>query len=140
MNTPATGTIIRDQNSYSPVTAFYDPTANNIRNVTPLDPLPTIQSLLALSKSSEIPRPAVTTLEAGTLLGSSITITGTDAVNPVAQISTLTPANVNVNDTFTAIINGTSISYIAGAATVADVVAGLVAAINLSAQNVNVTA
>ena len=140
MGTPATGTIIRDQNSYSPVMAFYDPVANNILNVTPETPLPTIQSLLALSKSSELPRPSATTLGAGTLLGTSIAITGTDAVNPIAQVSTLTPANVNINDTFTAIINGTSISYVAGAATVANVVAGLVAAINLSAQNVNVTA
>lgn len=120
--------------------AFYDPVANNILNVTPETPLPTIHNLLAIRKTSVIPRPATASLGANTVLGSSISITGTDAVNPVAQVSTLTPTNVNVNDTFTAIINGVAISYVALAATVADVVAGLVAAINLSAQGANVLA
>jgi len=48
----------------------------------------------------------------------------------VAQIDTLTPANVAVDDVFTATINGKSISFTATAATVANVVTGIVAAWN----------
>ncbi|MBI3866827.1 MAG: hypothetical protein HY290_33525 [Planctomycetia bacterium] len=48
---------------------------------------------------------------------------------PVAQITRVTPANVKVGDTFTLTCNGKSVSYVAKAATVADVVAGLVAAV-----------
>jgi hypothetical protein len=140
MSTPVTGTIIRDLLHASPVNAFYDPVANEIRNVSPPDPLPTIQNLLALCKTSELPRPTGVTLAAGDLLGTSIAITGTDAVDAVAQVSTLTPSNVNINDVFTAIINGLPISYTALAATVADVVAGLAAAITASAQGAIVTA
>ena len=50
----------------------------------------------------------------------------------VAQVSTLTPTNVEVGDVFTATINGKSISFTATAATVENVVAGLVAAWNAS--------
>ncbi|MDD2565975.1 MAG: hypothetical protein PHZ26_03465, partial [Candidatus Gracilibacteria bacterium] len=61
-------------------------------------------------------------------------------VAAVAQISTVTPANVEVGDTFTATINGVAVSFVATVATVANVTAGLTAAINLSAQAANVTA
>lgn len=50
----------------------------------------------------------------------------------VAQIDTLTPANVEVGDVFTATINGKSITFTAAAATVANVTAGIVAAWNAS--------
>lgn len=50
----------------------------------------------------------------------------------VAQLNTVTPANVLIGNTFTLVINGKSITYTAAAATVADVTAGLVALINLS--------
>jgi len=50
----------------------------------------------------------------------------------VAQVDDITPANVEVGDIFTVTINGKSVSYTAVAATVADVTAGLVAALNLS--------
>jgi len=50
----------------------------------------------------------------------------------VAQVVTATPANVEIGDTFLLSINGKSASYAAQAATVADVVAGLVAAIAAS--------
>ena len=46
----------------------------------------------------------------------------------VAQVITVTPANVEVGDVFTLTVNGTSVSYTAAAATVADVTAGLAAA------------
>lgn len=58
----------------------------------------------------------------------------------VAQVDTVTPANVEVGDTFTVIVNGSSISYTATAGTVANVTAGLTAAVNDSAQASNVTA
>lgn len=45
----------------------------------------------------------------------------------VAQVVNLTPAAVQVGDVFTVTINGKAISYTAAAATVADVVSGLVA-------------
>lgn len=133
MSASPTGKIARDEN-YSPVIAFLDNVANEIKSVTPETPLPTVANFLVVAKTSELPRPSSTTASAGDLLGTSIAITGMDAVEPVAQVSTLTPANVNINDTFTAIINGVSISYVATAATVKNVVDGLVDAINNSSQ------
>ncbi len=50
----------------------------------------------------------------------------------VAQVNTITPANVTVGNIFTVTIHGISISFTATAATVANVTAGLVAAINAS--------
>jgi hypothetical protein len=44
---------------------------------------------------------------------------------PVAQVNTITPANVLTTNTFSVIINGKSITYETIAGTVADVVAGL---------------
>lgn len=64
----------------------------------------------------------------------------TSGTVPVAQVWTSTPANVDVGDTFTLIINGTTVSFTATAATVANVTAGLSAAINASAQASAVTA
>jgi|GEM_PF-4762594 len=70
-----------------------------------------------------------------------ITVTASTAgVLPVAQVSTITPANIETGDTFTVIINGTTISYTAAFNTVAVVTAGLTAAINASSQSTNVTA
>lgn len=54
-----------------------------------------------------------------------------DAKN-VAQVNTITPANVNIGNTFTVTINGKDITYTAAAATVADVTAGLTALLNAS--------
>jgi len=54
-----------------------------------------------------------------------------DAV-AVAQVTTATPANVEVGDQFILTINGKQVSYTAAAATVADVVAGLAAAVEAS--------
>jgi len=68
------------------------------------------------------------------------TVNTTANVVAVAQISTATPANVEVGDTFTATINATDVAFVATAATVANVTAWLTAAINISAQNWNVTA
>ena len=48
----------------------------------------------------------------------------------VAQVTTATPASIEVGDIFTLTINGKSISYTAAATTVAHVVAGLVSAWN----------
>jgi hypothetical protein len=45
----------------------------------------------------------------------------------VAQVNTITPANVNIGNTFTVTINGKAITFTATAATVANVTAGLVA-------------
>lgn len=50
----------------------------------------------------------------------------------VAQVSTFTPANVEISDVFTITINNKSISYTAAAATVQDVVEGIVALLNAS--------
>ncbi len=52
-----------------------------------------------------------------------------DAV-AIAQVSTLTPSVVEVGDIFTAVINGKDVPFTATAATVANVVTGLTAAIN----------
>ncbi len=49
-----------------------------------------------------------------------------------AQVNTITPANVNIGNTFTATINGKGVTFTATAATVANVTAGLVAAIALA--------
>lgn len=57
-----------------------------------------------------------------------------------SKIATLTPANVEVGDIFTAVINGISIPFTASQATVKNVVDGLASAITNSAQGVNVTA
>lgn len=54
-----------------------------------------------------------------------------DAV-AVAQVNTVTPASVTIGNIFTLTINGKSISYTAAAATVADVTAGLAAAVAAS--------
>jgi hypothetical protein len=70
----------------------------------------------------------VTSTTSGTYTtATSPTVNGT---NNTAQVSTATPANVEVGDIFTVVINGTSISYTATAATAANVAAGLTAAIN----------
>lgn len=68
------------------------------------------------------------------------TVTWVIPVTAVAQVSTVTPANVEVWDTFTATINALAIDYVSTVATVANVTAGLTAAINASAQGANVTA
>jgi len=52
----------------------------------------------------------------------------------VAQVDTLTPANVEVDDVFTATINDKSISFTATAATVGNVTAGITAAWNASTE------
>lgn len=54
----------------------------------------------------------------------------------VAQVTKVTPANVEIGDTFTLTCNRKSVSFIATAATVANVVAGLVAAINAARTSV----
>ena len=50
-----------------------------------------------------------------------------------AQISTLTPANVEIGDIFTAGVGSTTVSFTATAATVANVTAGITSAWNLNA-------
>lgn len=50
----------------------------------------------------------------------------------VAQVNTLTPGSVTIGNTFTATINSKSVTYTAAAATVADVVTGLTAALQTS--------
>lgn len=83
-----------------------------------------------------------TVISASQSSGSNFTLAviNTAGVVPVAQVWTATPANVDIGDTFTANINGTVISYVATAGTVANVTAGLTAAINASAQAPVVTA
>jgi hypothetical protein len=58
----------------------------------------------------------------------------TGAAKSVAQVNTVTPANVNIGNTFTVTCNGKSITYTATAATVANVTAGLVAKIKESEE------
>jgi hypothetical protein len=60
------------------------------------------------------------------------TITWRGDTPAVAQITTATPANVEVDDIFTLTINGKSISFTATAATVANVTDGLTTAWNAS--------
>lgn len=50
----------------------------------------------------------------------------------IAQVNTITPASVGIGNTFTVTINGKSVTYTAAAATVADVVNGLLALLNAS--------
>jgi len=50
----------------------------------------------------------------------------------VAQVNTITPANVGIGNTFTVTINGKDITFTATAGTVANVTAGLVALLNAS--------
>ena len=55
---------------------------------------------------------------------------GVNAGAGTAQIATFTPANVQIGDVFTVVIGGNTVSFTATAATVANVTAGLTAAIN----------
>src|SRR5690242_20859660 len=50
----------------------------------------------------------------------------------VAQVNTITPANVNIGNVFSVTINGKPIAYTAQAATVADVCNGLLALLTAS--------
>lgn len=74
--------------------------------------------------------------------GSDITLTtvNTSGVVPVAQVMSYTPSNVEIGDSFAAIINGTTVSFAATSALVSNVTAGLTTAINASAQASLVTA
>jgi hypothetical protein len=58
----------------------------------------------------------------------------TGASASVAQQNTVTPANVGVGNTFTVTTNGKSITFVATAATVGNVTAGLFAAISASQE------
>lgn len=58
----------------------------------------------------------------------------TGAAKAVAQVNTITPANVNIGNTFTLTWNGKTLIYTAAAATVADVTAGLVALVAASEE------
>lgn len=49
-----------------------------------------------------------------------------------AQVNTITPANVNIGNTFTLTMNGKSVTFTATAATVANVTAGLLALVQAS--------
>lgn len=51
-----------------------------------------------------------------------------------AQVTTLTPANVQIDDVFTVTCNGKDVSFAATVATVANVVAGLIDAITAAAE------
>nr|MDD3720499.1 DUF5011 domain-containing protein [Candidatus Gracilibacteria bacterium] len=73
--------------------------------------------------------------------GTSFTINSSAINKPaVAQVSTVTPANVEVGDVFTVIINGTEITFTGTEASVANITAGLTSAINTSTEAVNVSA
>src|SRR6266568_4794400 len=50
----------------------------------------------------------------------------------IAQVTKLTPSNVVTGDTFNITCNGKTVSYVAQASTVADVVNGLIAALQAS--------
>lgn len=52
----------------------------------------------------------------------------------VPQVNTITPANVNVGNTFTVTINGKAVTFTATAATVANVTAGLAALLAVSTE------
>ncbi len=82
--------------------------------------------------------PITATLSSGAAI--TLTTVNTTGVIPVTQVSRVTPATVEVGDIFTAVINSASIAFTATVATVANVTAGLSAAINASAQASNVTA
>lgn len=62
--------------------------------------------------------------------GDIVSYVSTTGVIPVAQVWTVTPANVEAGDVFTTIINGTTVSYTSTSTTVAGVTFGLAAAIN----------
>jgi trimeric autotransporter adhesin len=57
------------------------------------------------------------------------TKTWTGNAAPVAQVTTLTPASPNANDTFTVTVNNKSVSYQTAAGTIADVCNGLATAL-----------
>jgi hypothetical protein len=56
------------------------------------------------------------------------------AAQATAQVNTITPANVGIGNVFTVTINGKSVSFTATAATVANVTAGLAAALEASTE------
>ena len=60
------------------------------------------------------------------------TLTWVGTTDAVAQISTATPANVNIGDTFKLTIGGETVSFVATADNVANACAGLVAAFQAS--------
>lgn len=60
------------------------------------------------------------------------TLVFTGNAQAVTQVATATPANVEAGDVFTLTINGKSVDYTATTTVLADVVAGLVSAVNFS--------
>lgn len=68
------------------------------------------------------------------------TVTWVIPVTAVAQVSTLTPANVEVWDTFSTTINWDTINFVATGTGVSNVTAWLTSAINASSQSGSVTA
>ena len=64
----------------------------------------------------------------------AFTVQAVNTFGKTAQIDTVTPANVAVGDVFTLTLNGTTVAFTATAATVANVTAGLTAAINNNAS------
>ena len=62
------------------------------------------------------------------------TVQNATATEP--QITEVVPSDVNIGDSFTITINGTNFTFVATAATVANVITGLVTAVNAGAQPV----
>lgn len=74
----------------------------------------------------------------GTAASKNFTIQAVNSYGKTAQVDTVTPANVELNDVFSVTLHGQTVTYTCtGAATVANVTAGLVAAINNNAYLAN---
>lgn len=101
---------------------------------------PSIKKLTANTSMSEIGRFAILA-EAEDVTVRKLVFTNYSPVGSVAQVDTVTPTVVN-NTTYTVTVNGTPVSYVSDAtATLAEITAGLTAAINAnSALNSLVTA
>jgi ribosomal protein S8E len=85
--------------------------------------------LIATNSSSDITVPASS--DNTQAIATATTTTNNSGTTAVAQISTVTPGGtIEVGDIFTATINSTDINYVATGTTVANVTAGLTAAIN----------
>ena len=73
----------------------------------------------------------------GSLTNKAFTIQATNSYGKTAQVDTVTPANVVAGDIFSVTLHGQTVSFTATAGTVANVTAGLTAAINNNAYLAN---
>ncbi len=107
---------------------------SNVNGIVTASNLPGTTTVVLITAKSTGTTPnaygLATSQSASTTVNNATLVGGLKAA--VKQVVTITPANVEAGDTFTVIVGGLSTTYTATAATVANVTAGLTAALNAS--------